>query len=247
MKAITITYGQHHVPTWNWAVLPGRHAGFTFWSVWSGAGTLSLGDVRYELSAGDFFFINYQKEVRGLQDGDNPMLVRYIDFALSDPEIANGWPEHRHLDQSQFMGELFERVRTAQKEEEFVRRQTWLQAVITEYLSVRSAATGNPYSEKIAKLCQTFQQHPERSYDIRLLARDFACTHDHLIRLFKRERGVTPYAYLQNIRLQTAKMLLRNSSNSVKEIAAASGFMSIYDFSRFFRQKTGMPPTAYRR
>ena len=246
MDAIKISYGQHHVPSWNWHVLPGKHEGFTLWGVRGGGGALTLGTVRYELSAGDLFFINYQKEVRGLQDSANPMQVCYVDFILQEPETVATWPEHRHFDQWQFMGELFDRLRTAQQADAFDLKQAWLQAICMEYLAACPAHEDAPYAGKLDQLCRTFQRHPEKRYDIRLLAKDFACTPDHFIRIFKRHDGVTPYAYLQGVRLETAMALLRNSNNRIKEIAGAAGFSNIYEFSRFFRQKTGKSPTAYR-
>jgi AraC-like DNA-binding protein len=69
----------------------------------------------------------------------------------------------------------------------------------------------------------------------------------HLVRRFRAELGVTPIAYLWQRRVATGIDLLANTGLPVGEIAARTGFTSVYHFSRRVRQATGMPPTRLRR
>lgn len=65
--------------------------------------------------------------------------------------------------------------------------------------------------------------------------------------LFRRTYGAPPRAYLSNLRVGYAKMLLRASrqSVSIKEVAQRSGFRDPYYFSRVFRQIEGVSPSEY--
>ncbi len=68
----------------------------------------------------------------------------------------------------------------------------------------------------------------------------------HLHRLFVDVAGETPKAYTQRLRLSRAGVLLLTSNQSVLDIALECGFQSHEVFSRAFRKRFGMTPTAYR-
>jgi len=69
---------------------------------------------------------------------------------------------------------------------------------------------------------------------------------EHLARIFRKVTGQTVFDYLRAIRLETAKTLLINSSRTLTEIAAETGFGSLSLFSRNFRKYIGQSPSAYR-
>ena len=68
----------------------------------------------------------------------------------------------------------------------------------------------------------------------------------HLVRRFRAELGVTPMAYLWQRRVATGIDLLTHTGLPVGEVAARTGFRSVYHFSRRVRAQTGLPPTAVR-
>jgi AraC-like DNA-binding protein len=69
----------------------------------------------------------------------------------------------------------------------------------------------------------------------------------HLVRRFRTELGVTPVAYLWERRVAIGIDLLANTGLPVGEIAARTGFKSVYHFSRRVRERAGRPPTEVRR
>jgi len=62
---------------------------------------------------------------------------------------------------------------------------------------------------------------------------------------FKEETGVGYSEYLNKRKLKYAKQLLKTSSLSVTEICYASGFASLSNFMRVFKEKTGQSPSQY--
>ena len=52
--------------------------------------------------------------------------------------------------------------------------------------------------------------------------------------------------YLKGLRLQTAKLLLKNSGQNLTEIAQAIGFQDQFSFSHFFKKVTGISPRHFR-
>ena len=67
----------------------------------------------------------------------------------------------------------------------------------------------------------------------------------HFLRLFKLAYGVSPYQYVQELRMDKARHLLRHSSLPVQDIALLLGFESSQSFSRMFYQREGVYPTQY--
>jgi AraC-like DNA-binding protein len=68
----------------------------------------------------------------------------------------------------------------------------------------------------------------------------------HLCQAFKRIFGVTPFAYLTDLRLSQAHRLLRTDSRGVAAIARAVGFLDPNYFARAFNRRFGGSPTAIR-
>jgi AraC-like DNA-binding protein len=67
----------------------------------------------------------------------------------------------------------------------------------------------------------------------------------HLVRLFKKNVGVSPYDYLLIVRAERAKQLLRQGC-SVQEAARDSGFYDSSHFNRMFYKIAGTSPKAFR-
>ncbi len=83
--------------------------------------------------------------------------------------------------------------------------------------------------------------------DFDTLIADLYCTKSHIIRLYKKEYGVTPYNYLLQKKLAHAKMLLENAAMPVRDIALTLGFRDSHYFSNFFKKEVGVSPLQYRK
>ena len=83
--------------------------------------------------------------------------------------------------------------------------------------------------------------------DLRALARAAHVSAPHLVRRFRAELGTTPMAYLWHRRVAHGVDLLTHTGLPVGDIAARSGFKSVYHFSRRVKEQTGRAPTALRR
>lgn len=66
----------------------------------------------------------------------------------------------------------------------------------------------------------------------------------HLIRVFRRVLGVTPYAYLVQLRINRAQVMLHDDVN-VAEVAYACGFSDQSHLTRVFKKAVGVAPGQY--
>ena len=55
---------------------------------------------------------------------------------------------------------------------------------------------------------------------------------------------VSPFAHIQKVRLQQAKLLLEQDKMNVSEVAYALGFDSLSSFSKSFKKYYGLSPSA---
>jgi AraC family transcriptional regulator of arabinose operon len=78
------------------------------------------------------------------------------------------------------------------------------------------------------------------------LAREVGLSMEHLVRLFRRQTGLTPGAVLREERLSHGMHLLQHTGLTVAEVARRSGFVSPHHFARSVRAATGMTPSELR-
>lgn len=103
--------------------------------------------------------------------------------------------------------------------------------VFRRLLTVRDAVFADPASAP---------RQPE-------LARRAGMSQFHFLRRWKEAFGVTPHEDLTRLRIARAKQLLAAQQLSVTDVCLELGFSSVGSFSTLFAERTGCPPTAWRR
>lgn len=67
----------------------------------------------------------------------------------------------------------------------------------------------------------------------------------HLGRVFTKKIGISPGKYITRVRVEYAKLLLRDPDTTIGYVAEASGFANANYFAKVFRRETGLSPTEY--
>ncbi|OCG23480.1 AraC family transcriptional regulator [Gilliamella sp. wkB108] len=107
--------------------------------------------------------------------------------------------------------------------------------------------TASKTTSLFAAIRQYIDTHFREDVTRDFLANMFYISPNYLSHLFQREGNIGLNEYLNQIRLEYAKSLLKNYDLNVKEIALASGFKDSNYFCRVFRKQTERTPTEYRR
>ena len=68
-----------------------------------------------------------------------------------------------------------------------------------------------------------------------------------LRRIFKEVYSVSPLTYLNILRIDHSKDLLKHTNLTVTQISEQLGYPDVYSFSKQFRKLSGLPPSQYRR
>lgn len=95
------------------------------------------------------------------------------------------------------------------------------------------------------QLIQTISAHSGQKLSLQQLADSAHISTAYLHRIFRTQLGMTPGVYLAKVRIEESKLLLREGTLSMGEIAKQLGFSSQQQFSRQFRAVSGMTPTEY--
>lgn len=88
-----------------------------------------------------------------------------------------------------------------------------------------------------------------RDFDFCLdkLSKEYHYSKEHIIRLFKKATGMTPYRYWQTLRFKQCCIALENRSQPISEIAEEFGYKNISSFSKQFKEFEGISPKEYRK
>ncbi|MCJ2074022.1 helix-turn-helix domain-containing protein [Methylobacterium sp. J-030] len=90
--------------------------------------------------------------------------------------------------------------------------------------------------------------HPEADHDVAHLAGRAGMSPRHFARLFRAETGLTPAAYVENVRIEAVRRLLEAEAHAaLKQVAGACGFRDADTLRRAFVRRVGTTPAEYRR
>ncbi|MDY2654811.1 MULTISPECIES: AraC family ligand binding domain-containing protein [Eisenbergiella] len=121
-----------------------------------------------------------------------------------------------------------------------------LDQILREYASDFESADVLRPNRQIQSLCQYMEEHfaENVTLDELLSITDFGKS--YLLRSFTRQTGVSPYRYLQTIRLDKAKRFLEEGIAPI-DAAGMAGFSDQSHFTHFFKEFIGLTPKQYQR
>lgn len=94
-------------------------------------------------------------------------------------------------------------------------------------------------------LCDFMEQHFNEHITLNQLCSYVNVSKSTLLRAFTKEIGMTPYSYLESIRIGKAKKLLEQGTSPI-DVAMLTGFADQSHFTHDFTKYFGMSPSAYR-
>lgn len=102
------------------------------------------------------------------------------------------------------------------------------------------------YSPLVCTVIDRIRNGFQEKMSLNTLAAEFGINDSYLSSVFRRETGTTVVTYITHVRLEYARTMLTVSTLDVSEICQRSGFQDHSYFTRQFRDKYGVSPSAYR-
>ena len=100
--------------------------------------------------------------------------------------------------------------------------------------------------EKLNKVLKYIQEHISENITVETLANFVHFHPNYFTNIFKKYMGMPPIQYINKIRFERAKYLLKTTDLHINEIASRTGFCDIYYFSKFFKNYSGYSPSDFR-
>lgn len=120
-------------------------------------------------------------------------------------------------------------------------RRTGGQSQFSEFLSVQSAESG-----RFGNLLEWILENIGRTISIEEMAARVSTGPRQFSRQFKKQFGVTPGRYIENLRLDKSRHLIGNHGARIDAVARTVGYKSTAGFRRAFERKYAVSPSQYR-
>jgi len=216
----------------------------------AGSGTVHLDGESFQPHGNDSYFLQGGKSQHYYSHRKTPWKKHFINFSgklaeklaegygLSDVSYFEGLNLHREL--SRFIALAKNEAEDHTLEFISILNEIFLKM----HNHVNRKSRGYSLGEQMKDFLNAQITSPFR---LDLLCRHVAKSESQTIRLFKKDSGITPYAYVLNKRIELAKKLLIDTNLTVKQISLKLCFSDEYYFSNLFKKKIGITPSAYRK
>ena len=102
------------------------------------------------------------------------------------------------------------------------------------------------HSDTIYRIMEYVKSNYSRKITLEELAAYVYLSPSHISSLFRKETGQTISAYINHVRIEKSKFLLRQAGIPLADIAVLCGFEDQSYFTRVFKKYTGISPRQYR-
>ncbi len=134
-----------------------------------------------------------------------------------------------------------------QEEKDFKKEETFfllLEQLIEEYTEQEMPSSKPELSLEIVAICEFLERNYMKNITLKDLSNLTGLSKYYLLRSFTKERGISPYCYLETIRINNAKKLLEQGMLPI-DVALQTGFNDQSHFTNFFKKFIGLTPKQY--
>lgn len=228
-----------------------------------GKGTLEINKKKYELGAGDVFYIPPKVEAWYESDKDDPWCYTWVGFVGMKAEectsqagfsLKNPVRKINCVDEvGQYIEQMLEAYQLSYSNE--LKRNGLLHLVMSAFVEdycQNNAALGvaatHPYpgAVYVKHAVEYMTYHYDEKLKINDLADFIGINRSYLTSSFKKHMGGSLQEFLINLRVEKAKSLLKKTDMSINAVANAVGYPDQLAFSKVFKQHCGMSPRMYK-
>jgi AraC-like DNA-binding protein len=170
-------------------------------------------------------------------------LVENKFFQAAAPVISTGYDDYL----LSLFQQVIDVVRTGRVGYNQVAASITSQVLAAIYrISQEQVESGDPKIDFINEAKFLLRESLEEKVNMQHLIKRIPMSYSSFSKIFKETTGESPNQYHLHLRLAKAKDLLISTRLKIDEIAGQTGFTSIHYFSKIFKKKQGISPTAFR-
>ncbi len=233
-------------------IKPHLHTSAELIYIEGGEAALTTGTLEYKLSKGDFAFI-MPSMLHCIVPADDDTVVYVINVKnelISDiiKRYSGLRPASPVLKAMDVPTQLLYALSALSTERDKHIAYSWINLMINIVTSkLRFAEIHDGVTSDLSNRVLTYLSiHFREQISLEQLSEAMGVSRFHLSHLFSNKLGIGFKEYLNNLRVECAKSILRSTDIPVSEIYEASGFENQRTFNRVFRDSTGQSPRNYR-
>lgn len=258
---LTILFSGYSQTSHDHRVGPLVHDHYLLHIVLSGRGTYHCMGKSYEVREGGAFFIFPGELVRYDADPSAPWEYRWIGIRGHQVDELLGrygiTPRRPVLEgpYSRRTAALFKRIEQVLRQGGAacdVEAGGWFRLILAELVqdrkteAVREPEPASEIKRQVEQAVRWLTLQYSQTISIEKMAQTLGYHRTHLSKMFKRETGMSPMAYLLQIRMERARLLLAEPL-TIEQVAASVGYSDPLYFSKLFKKFYGQSPTEHRR
>ena len=113
------------------------------------------------------------------------------------------------------------------------------------YLNQDEENKNSDSNDRIKQVLDEIHNNPQKWWIVRDMADLANLSLPQFRRLFQKQTGISPKAYIMQLKMKAASEDLIKKEKSITKIALKYGFKDSYHFSNFFKKLTGHSPTEF--
>jgi len=212
--------------------------------VMSGQGTYKAPSKNYEVQAGQIFVILPNEVVSYEADGYDPWQYSWVCFesSLDLSDIFSRYvitaPECAHI-----FNALRDCASVATDREWYICGKIYELLSLLEPQRAFTESKTHRYVRMTLNFIDIYFQSPELC--VSKMAEFLNLDRAYFSKIFRKYTGKSPQQYLVDFRLDRAAEMIVSQGLPPGEVAKRVGYGDIFNFSRMFRRRFGVPPSAY--
>lgn len=212
-----------------------------------GKGTTCIEDNKYNYKDKTFAFYRARHPHNEDNHVSSNIIYLRFNFDIADLVLKEGVFD----DPDETLLPILRKLRNISEDHSNIYRSLMVECCLTELL-LTAAGIQNIKKRPVTNInwkqvVDYIDDNSNSDIDFEALARKYNYSYSRFRHLFSEKFGISPTSYLINHRIETAKMLINNTSFSITDIAYNCGFGSSSQFTNIFKNRVGIIPSEYRK
>lgn len=234
------------------------HDEFSFGVILQGAADYKNRNKSHRISVGDLVTIN-PSDVHSCNPAAglwsySMLFVNATKMGQLQRDILRENKQHMQMDYQAFNND-FERNEALKaqyltlfdaldNEQSSLNIETCLYTFVESSFQITSPANRYKHAEPIKRIREKLLDEVSEPHELESLAEEAGMSRYQLLRAFKNQYGLPPYAYLMDEKIKRSKVMLK-AGESLSEVAHSLGFSDQAHFQRQFKKRLAVTPKYY--
>ncbi len=208
--------------------------------VFDGVLRFSENGVEQEIHAGEYYIQKKNMLHDGKIASGSPKYL-YVHFLGEWVENDTSLARHGYFDYMNLKSLMKELDRLCHDNASYIEQTaTFFQILSHLYQTEKEIVPANQIAEYIKNNCT-------KDLTLKMICEEFNFSKNHVINIFKKEYNMTPFEYMNHLKIKQAEYLFEITSRPVESIAYECGFHHYSHFYRLFYRAHNVAPSDWRK